>query len=338
MFQSIPKTILSNYYLKKIAIKVLSTNRIVNSFPYQFIYRKKINFIIKKYANKPKSVNIENTSFCNSNCSFCPHDIMKRKKGTMGMELFKKIINQIAEHEINYIDIHGFGEPLLDKKFFEKVRYAHKKGVKNIRTNTNGQLLLGKNNIDNLLSSGINQIFISFDAFSHETYKKIRPSLNFHIVNNGIETLVYEKKKRGLKKPEIILSFIECELNKKEVKKYLNYWKKKVDFIYVSPLITWPDGKERYKEEEKMFFRDPCKLIFTEMQISWTGEVVLCCKDYENEEIIGDLKKQKLINIWQGEKLNKLRKIHLEKKFLKIPICKKCSLNRHNKLSWWHEG
>ena len=76
---------------------------------------------------KIKVVHIESTNLCNFKCSFCPHTKMKRKKGIMDFELYKKIIDEIKDWGIEELNLTGFGEPLLDPLLTEKIKYARKK-------------------------------------------------------------------------------------------------------------------------------------------------------------------------------------------------------------------
>ena len=81
--------------------------------------------------------------------------------------------------------------------------------------------------------------------------------------------------------------------------------------------------------------KDPCRLLWTEMVISWDGRVSLCCNDYENKAVLGDIKTQSIKEIWSGERLNSIRNFHKKRKFDRIGICKNCEYNYHDKSNWW---
>ena len=50
----------------------------------------------------PDMIPIDNISFCNLRCSMCSHNGMLRQPGIMNMELFKKIIDEIAAENHTY--------------------------------------------------------------------------------------------------------------------------------------------------------------------------------------------------------------------------------------------
>jgi hypothetical protein len=56
----------------------------------------------------------------------------------------------------------------------------------------------------------------------------------------------------------------------------------------------------------------------------------LCCADYQHEVIVGDLKKQTLMEIWCGEPLTRIRESMLASQRKDIFLCSKC-----NARAWW---
>ena len=65
----------------------------------------------------PKVVLIDTISYCNLRCSMCVHSEMPRKKGIMSWNIFKKIIDEIAETDKNIrVWMVFFGEALILKR------------------------------------------------------------------------------------------------------------------------------------------------------------------------------------------------------------------------------
>jgi MoaA/NifB/PqqE/SkfB family radical SAM enzyme len=70
-------------------------------------------------------LSIETTNICNSDCVFCANSVMTRKKTTIDMELFKRIVADFAKSGGQYIDLTDIiGDPLLDKKLIERGKYV----------------------------------------------------------------------------------------------------------------------------------------------------------------------------------------------------------------------
>jgi len=325
-----------NYKLKSHFIKIFKTPYIVNNPIYQYAFRRHVDKVIKSSKEMPTHLVIENTNACNSNCIMCAHSKMKRKIGSMNMNLFKKIIDEYGKYEKGYVSIQGFGEPLIDPLFDKRVKYAKKSGIKKVITNTNASLLNEKK-AKKILNSGLDEIFINLDGFHKETYENIRRNLKFDVVTNNIIRFLELRDELGLKKPIVNLDFILLEKNKFEVNQFVNKWKNKVDNICISSVYDWIDQTQNISVDNfhticNTIKRPPCRLLWTELVVSWNGEVPLCCRDYDNNIVLGNLRNQTIKDVWTGEKIEKIRQSHLNGNF-EIPLCKDC-----NYYSVWWEG
>lgn len=334
MNNKILNLVLYNYNLKKKINYLLSKKYLLQNKIYQYFLNKKIKTVINKYKKSPYSLRIENTNICNGQCFMCPYPIMKRKKGIMSKELYKKIINQAVDLNIQYINLHNFGEPLADKDFAWRVKYAKEKGIKRVSTNTNGTLMTQKI-AKEIIDSGLDELYISLDASTKKTYQKIRIGLNYDHLLKNIRYFLKLKKQLKLTKPKIILDFLEFDLNKTETTKFINKWKGVVDNVCISQIHDWSNKKEintgltikNYVE----YSHSPCRLPFTEMLINWDGTVSLCCQDIEGEVILGDVNKDSISNIWKNKKYQKIRQNHLEINTNNLKLCQNCKLRTF----WW---
>ena len=66
----------------------------------------------------------------------------------------------------------------------------------------------------------------------------------------------------------------------------------------------------------------PCRNLWRNLVISWNGEVTPCCIDMHNTLVVGDANNESLQDIFNGEKMRHIRKLHLDRKFPKV--CKYC--------------
>jgi radical SAM protein with 4Fe4S-binding SPASM domain len=331
--QKFLKNILYHQSLKQIINFILNKKLLHKNKIYQSFQKKVIQKTISTYSNKPFSVRVENTNFCNGQCFMCPYPTMKRKKGTMNRQLFKKIIDEAFKLDIKYINLHNFGEPLMDSDFIFKVKYAKSFGLK-VSTNTNGTLLTPKLS-SQIIKSKLDDLYISIDAATIKTYQKIRIGLDFKKLQNNIEHLIKLKKQLKSSTPNIIVDFLKFDFNQHEVKRFINKWQDKVDHVCISQIHDWSNKKQINTNQNidnyVNFSQTPCRLPFTEILINWDGIVSLCCQDIENSLVLGDVKKDSISKIWTNSKYKKIRKLHLLLKTNQIPICKNCKLRTF----WW---
>mgnify|MGYP003324804349 CR=1 FL=1 len=73
-----------------------------------------------------------------------------------------------------------------------------------------------------------------------------------------------------------------------------------------------------------------CPQIFKSMQINSDGRVIPCCIDWKGINIIGDVNKDSVSEIWHGDKLKQLRTKHLLGKRHDFSPCKGCTMNEYS--------
>src|SRR5918997_907744 len=89
----------------------------------------------------PEIVQIESTNICNAKCVFCPRDEMHRRQGVMNFDLYRNIVDECAELGITHVRVHNYGEPFVDRRLVDKVRYAKEQGIREVGMISNGSLI-----------------------------------------------------------------------------------------------------------------------------------------------------------------------------------------------------
>ncbi|MGW8256674.1 MAG: radical SAM protein, partial [Thermoguttaceae bacterium] len=89
----------------------------------------------------PSVVRIETTNACNARCTICPHASLKRPIMRMDEKLYRRLIDECSACACGEIQLHNFGEPLMDKRIEERIDYAKKRGIKKVKIFSNGSLL-----------------------------------------------------------------------------------------------------------------------------------------------------------------------------------------------------
>lgn len=291
------------------------------------VLKKKISFEF------PVRFNVEPTNYCNLSCSMCPREL-NRPFGYMEFNLFKKIIDEsILYGKRLIITLNKDGEPLLHPELTQMIKYAKdKEAAHKINFYSNGILLSEAKSIE-LIKSGLDTIHISIDAFSNETYKKIKNSQKLEVVEENVKKLVELKKKLLSKIPLVIVKIIRTAETQAEIKQFINKWKGIADFIEIGEYHTWDGtlndtGLSEQPEAKQRIKRYPCTFLWYNPVILWDGRVTTCCVDYQGKGIIGDVNEELLSKIWQGKVLQNIRRAHLENEYDTIPLCNKCQFWR----------
>ena len=71
-----------------------------------------------------------------------------------------------------------------------------------------------------------------------------------------------------------------------------------------------------------------CPEPFYALTVTVDGHVILCCHLWDHSVVVGDLKRQSLGEIWNGEAINRCRAALQRGQGRDIPSCAKCSLRR----------
>jgi radical SAM protein with 4Fe4S-binding SPASM domain len=58
--------------------------------------------------------------------------------------------------------------------------------------------------------------------------------------------------------------------------------------------------------------------------VLWNGDVVTCASDYDGERVMGNLREQRLLDIWRGPAYEALRRAHAEGRWADTGLCHGC--------------
>jgi radical SAM protein with 4Fe4S-binding SPASM domain len=275
----------------------------------------------------PMVIYIEPSGYCNLRCNFCPQTTGKMQKGMMGLDLWKEAINQAKEFKesIKMLRVCGNGEPTMNHFLFDMLKYAHKSKIfEKIEIVTNGTLL--NDILIQNMSNYCTRIIISIEGLSTEEYEIMTGKrIDFDFLVENIKKLYKNKNCK------LMIKTIDKQVSttyKRE--KFYRIFNKICDEIYIENLVPmWPDLqvndniKSRW-EDSSVTERLVCVQIFKGFQIQSNGDVVACCVDWERKNLLGNITVEKLKDIWNGEKLERLQMKHLrgiKKTFTPCCLC-----------------
>ena len=155
------------------------------------IYRYKFKNYPKNFqiSSFPIYVLIEIISVCNLRCVMCyQSDKSFTKKpymGSMSENLFYKIIDELHEGGTDAITFGSRGEPTLHNKIGDFIDYTSNKFM-DLKLITNATRLT-EDLSHKILSSNVNQLTFSIDAYDKKTYEEIRRRSDFDNVFKNIK-------------------------------------------------------------------------------------------------------------------------------------------------------
>jgi MoaA/NifB/PqqE/SkfB family radical SAM enzyme len=293
---------------------------VVNRFKWYY-------YPVFHYVSKfPDHVDVEISSACNMKCPMC-YTITeefkeKTKKQLMEFSLFKKIIDECANHHTYSLRLSLRGEPFLHKEIIAMIRYAKEKGIKEVSTLTNN-LALTTNLFIEAMDAGLDWLTISFDGLG-STYEWIRKPASFEESYEKIKEYKKIKDKAHSVKPVIKVQSVWPAI-KEDPLSFFNAFIPFVDDVAINPLVDY------LHKDDKIVYDDnfDCPVLYQRLVIGSDGMILLCSNDEFCSHPLGDANNDSLYDIWHGEKLNESRYLHRKHQGVnRLPVCKQCYLPR----------
>jgi len=240
------------------------------------------------------NVNIELTTRCNKNCWMCGRRKRHTIKNDIDFDLLEQISEQLPPNIV--VQLHNNGEGLLYKRFGDAVKLFNKQ-ITNIVTN--GKLLLEK--YDDILNLDTLSISVfENDAEADEQYKIIDEFLNI----------------KDDRKPLVVLR-INGNVDESKYRKF--------NCIMARRVLHDPKGSFNYRKEPTVPETGMCLDLLHHMSISSDGLVSACVRyDPERTGVIGDIRKESLLNIWNGNKRMEMIDNHKHGNRDKSTLCSVC--------------
>jgi len=318
--------------------------------------RKFVNFCLVTLQHKfiknsrvvgyPAELVIDSCNMCNLHCPLCPTGQGRkgRPKGKLTFNKFRKIIDELGAY-LYRIDLHNWGEPLLNEEIYDMIHYVHIHNIKvDLSTNLN---LLDEEKAEKLVESGLDRLIISLTGTNQETYQKYHIRGDFNRVTEGTEMMVRKKKELHSNTPSITWRFLVMRHNEHqiaEVQKMAHYLGVDIELMAIhgdmgmelfwnekrrlEVAADWLPLNERYG----LSSMKPCAFLWVQAVINWDGSVSPCCAVYPEEYDFGNMFSDGgFKKIWNNENYRTARRIIREKKARSSEdmknICAHCLIN-----------
>ena len=150
----------------------------------------------------PRSLYVETTSRCNSLCETCILTFggLEPQKD-LGWNEFRMIVDQFPI--LDRVLLHGIGEPLLNRELPRMISHLKARGAA-VLFNSNA-ITLSPNIGRALIDVGLDELRVSLDASSRETYARIRGVDAFDKVVENLERLAALKRDLAAPRPVVSL-------------------------------------------------------------------------------------------------------------------------------------
>ena len=292
----------------------------------------------------PYVIYIDPCDTCNFRCKFCPSGNLElmgktagRGHGPMDFQVYKQIIDDLREFRdpIKVVRLYKEGEPLLNPRFADMVRYAKNCGhVERVDTTTNGSMLTYERSLE-IIDAGLDRINISVEGMNSDHYRDFSGfKLDFEQFVDNI-AFFYDHKK-------------QCEMNIKingdiltpeQEEEFYKVFGDITDGISVERTIEyWPKyGHMKVGVDDSVSLLGGCSkevmvcpYVFYEMCVNSNGTYSLCRFDWNHKMImdahVGGRPTPK--KIWDCITLWRFQQQFLkkERKLMSVLSCPECGI------------
>jgi MoaA/NifB/PqqE/SkfB family radical SAM enzyme len=285
---------------------------------------------------------LEPTSLCNLHCPLCAVGAGKltRPQGHMPLERYRHIIDQMGPYLL-HLTLWNQGEPFLHPRLIEMIRYAKARKM-TVLTSTNGHFLDDPETAERLVRSGLDDLIVSLDGISQQTYRGYRKGGDLNRVLRGVRTLVRARQKLGSPRPCIELQFLIMRHNEHEIEpfrvlaKRLGVDRISLKTLQVETLQEARDYLPRRRSYRRYILENGalrlrgnlgrhCRWIWFCPVIDSDGTVCPCCFDKDHLIPLGNsFQDRPVAEIWQGPSYRSFRARIMAARE-RIPLCRNCS-------------
>ena len=257
-----------------------------------------------------RHVSLEAHSVCNQRCSFCPVSVAPRPPTYMPTELYERIVHEIAElHQpLEAVSMIQYNEPTIDRRFIDQVRCLLDAGLPPaVFSNGTG---LTPDRTDALVEmGGLHFLSVNISTLDREKYRKERGKDHLEKV---IANLDYAKDKPVA--DEMVLTVLNedqevLDREMAEVTRRFEGSRFKVQDWIVNDRagnigVGMGPGRGELCGCDYMGSRP-----IEHVHITADARVVLCCQDYEEKWVAGDLNKDSLQDILKSPEFARFRRM-----------------------------
>ena len=275
-----------------------------------------------RLAALPVEYIVETTAKCNLYCPMCPRETHKQPKADMTDGVFETLVRESAD-SAEHMMLIGLGEPFMDPQIFERIEFCHRHSISTL-ISTNGTFL-DEACAARVLDGPLEQITLSFDGFKKETFEFYRKGAKFERVRDNFVRFARMKDQRK-SRLQVVVQMVKMDGNADEVDDFIAFWNgiPGVDQLRIKADETnlmRPSSGHSADE-----WKHPCHYLWRgPMYIKQNGDVYPCCQSYMLDgKPVGHIGDQPLMEIWNSEGMQEMRRLHASGRGGEVDICSRC--------------
>ena len=258
-----------------------------------------------------KYVSLEAHTVCNQACYFCPVSFAPREDYFMPTQQYESIVRQLSAYRetVETVFLINYNEPTLDKRFLDQVRYLKENGLPPaVLTNGSG---LTPARIDAIVAmGGLRYLSINLSTLDRERYSSDRGGDHLRAVMKNLD---HAKDKPVGEQMEIIVLGTGDAAHKADVKAIRERFagtrfQVKPHAVMDRAGLLQIGAKPPRPHQDLCGCENVGSRPLQHLHITPQAKVVLCCEDYDEHHIVGDLSESTVAEVLAGPQLALMRR------------------------------
>jgi MoaA/NifB/PqqE/SkfB family radical SAM enzyme len=258
-----------------------------------------------------KYVSLEANSHCNQACYFCPVSVAPRETHLMPDELYRRIVAELAafRQTIEAVFMINYNEPTADPRFVEQVATIKAAGLPPaVLTNGTG---LTPRRIDRLIDlGGLRFLSVNLSTLDRERYRDERGGDHLALVLRNVD---YAAERQVAQQMDIVVLGTGDERHRADYRAIRDRYagsRFAVKSFEVNDRAGYLTiGLKAAGEGKKLC---GCDYVgsrpLQHLHVTPRGLCVLCCQDYNETVVVGDLNVQSVDEVLRGPALAQARR------------------------------
>jgi radical SAM protein with 4Fe4S-binding SPASM domain len=255
-------------------------------------------------------VSLETMTTCNQKCYFCPVSIAPREDETMTDALFARIVEELkAFPSLESVFLQSYNEPTLDRRFLDHCRMLRAAGLP-IAVLSNGSGFTPAKTDALIQDAPLRYLCINLSTLDRERYVADRGEDHLPVVLRNVD---YMKDKPLAEQMRIVVLGTGNETHARDFESIRERYagsRFEVEQHVVMDRAGWLDVG--LKAEERNRPLRGCDNVgsrpLQHLHITPRGRCVLCCEDYDEKYVVGDLRESTIAEVLESDEVAKLRR------------------------------
>jgi molybdenum cofactor biosynthesis enzyme MoaA len=247
---------------------------------------------------------VEINSHCNFRCVFCPVATDPLDKGFMSPETYALVLERAVEGGIDMLELNHFSEPSLDPRLVERVRLAAERGL-GIGIYTNLSRLDGPKLRELARLGNVRAFVVNLPSADRDEFERATGSTRLDDVlrnlraaaDAGLPVRVAMNLPRATHKERIAA--------RDRLHDAVGVWTTVIRTHSRAGHLDNPTYAAVHDHEARL---NGCVRMLAQLPIALDGRAFLCCQDYRQQNVLGDLRTQSIAEICAGEPAVRLRR------------------------------